>query len=421
MSGIVVNGSSNVVGSTSSTALSSSQSSLSISAATTDPASLSPNGSTAASSTISTDAAGLPITSTPTTSSGASNGTNGQCAHIPSFSSISIAPTGSGSEYAHACMSNIWNWFSAQGMGGGDVETTIWHPLSIPGTTGTVSDWTVTSTLPPPSSAYTTICDGFPRVTANYTPQTTILSDELYTVTATVSSTAEVTKLPVCSGDATSAPGPMPTCSFPDSDCTLVHDFFATRGTFNPLMTCLEAIPDSFQTCTIAASSVQLYYWPTTTTGSPSCDGTNGETWATVAPPVGRRVATITLDSVSGVANSSNNTIVMTSPSVYLAINGISATKVYNGAFQSRVGSVGSASIATTIISMAPENLQSVEEHISGFSGPWQSELSLIISGQGPEASSTAGALNFTQIAKPYNLFNLQRPVPASDYFFRAT
>ncbi|KAL9049657.1 MAG: hypothetical protein Q9162_007099 [Coniocarpon cinnabarinum] len=126
---------------------------------------------------------------------------------------------------------------------------------------------------------------------------------------------------------------------------------------------------------------------------------------------------------INGTTTGSGNIIIMTSPSVYLAIAGISATKFYNQAWQTGFGSVGSASVATTLISQRPEDLKSVEQHIFGYNGPWQSEVSMIVTdtpSDYPQYSNNLTGWNFTNVEKPYNLFNDQRPVPASDYFFRA-
>ncbi|KAL9085069.1 MAG: hypothetical protein Q9159_004884 [Coniocarpon cinnabarinum] len=189
---------------------------------------------------------------------------------------------------------------------------------------------------------------------------------------------------------------------------------------------CSADKPHQFSTCTVVASTVQLYYWPETTqSGAPaSCDDSGGVIYPTVAPPNGTRVATITLDSPGGGQNatrpnmtlgvnaSNPNVLVMTSPSVYLAIQGVSAVNSYNVMFQSKVGSVGSAHVASTVISYLPQHLSSIEQHISGFSGPWQSELDILVGGN---------YSSLTNVPRSYDLRNLQRPVPPSAYFFRAT
>ncbi|KAL9056872.1 MAG: hypothetical protein Q9162_002643 [Coniocarpon cinnabarinum] len=103
----------------------------------------------------------------------------------------------------------------------------------------------------------------------------------------------------------------------------------------------------------------------------------------------------------------------MTSPSVYLAISGLAATDWFP-----RLGKTTTMSYdhPNFVVSMLPTDLSSVVHHISGFTGPWQSELQTLISG----SPTTGTTFMMTESAEPYNLFNNQRPVPASAYFFRA-
>lgn len=113
----------------------------------------------------------------------------------------------------------------------------------------------------------------------------------------------------------------------------------------------------------------------------------------------------------------------MTSSSVYLAISGISAT-ISNPVAFSPVGSVTKGS---TLLSMMPQDLSSVLQHRRGYTAPWSVELRYIISNipssGAPYATEGIGAhgayvWDFVQTAESYNLFNLQRPVPGSAYFF---
>lgn len=119
----------------------------------------------------------------------------------------------------------------------------------------------------------------------------------------------------------------------------------------------------------------------------------------------------------------------MTSPSVYLAIYGISATIPGIGASPTPVGTAPHPTGANAILSRDPDQLQSMEVHLNNFTGPWTKEIDMIVT-EDPRAypehasSLTIGTRyqywwSLTQTARPYNLFNLQRSVPASDYLFR--
>lgn len=68
------------------------------------------------------------------------------------------------------------------------------------------------------------------------------------------------------------------------------------------------------------------------------------------------------------------------------------------------------------VVSMMPQDLSSIVRHVSGYRGSWQDELNMIVSSKPTSGSDWA----MTESAEPYNLFNNQRPIPASAYFFAA-
>ena len=68
------------------------------------------------------------------------------------------------------------------------------------------------------------------------------------------------------------------------------------------------------------------------------------------------------------------------------------------------------------VVSMMPNDLSSIVRHVSGYSGSWQDELNMVISSK-PTSGST---WVMTESAEPFDLFNNQRPIPASAYFFAA-
>ena len=160
-----------------------------------------------------------------------------------------------------------------------------------------------------------------------------------------------------------------------------------------------------------------------TTTGLPYCDGTSGVTWATVPPPPGPISATVPV-TFGDDTNSSITTVTMTSPSVYLALSGLSAQMTEGNIPYVKLGSAE----PNTVVALPPAELSSVVRHLEDYTGPWQSELKTIVS----SASGTDNRFGYsggddtpwiwlmTQSAEPYNLFDLQRPVPASAQFFAA-
>ena len=390
--------------------------------------SVSPSGSSASSSLTST-------TSPPSSSSTSQIGSVTACPTTPTLTykgPPSISASGAGSVYASSCSSIQSEYYNQASSWVASFQTTFSDATSASvGTTVITEPVKETATL-----GGTTICDGFIRY--NATSGAVISSSSaLRTTTFTRSGTTGTGKQLISACQTASYvefPYSYPKCSFPASDCGPFLQANATQTAGPPLTSFLGGVCSETSTtgslppwsfCTIAASTVQLYYWPATTTGDPQCDGTNGLTWTTVPPPTGTRTALVTLSpgAQGPIANGSRNVITVTSPSVYVAIEGVSAT-ISNPANFKPVGSVTKGS---TLLSYDPADLSSVVQHLRNFPGDWQQELSFfdsatLSSGARYATELPAGrgawAWDFSQQAEPYNLFNLQRPVPASAYFF---
>lgn len=350
------------------------------------------------------------------------------CSLQPNFNytPVSIAPVGSGYQYASACVYAAFRYWDVmakwnatlQSLGVSRTMPTLVE--AIPATTETWHETLSSEVISP--WALTELCDGFPRVHGDFTSTSIFHSTSTSTIVRPAYNLTSFTVANIPKCKISTPPYASPLCSFPLSDCISLQSMFTMHVPAgvapDELVNCAKFAlsgTSSWSTvltesCRILASSVQLYYWPATTIGTSFC-GSDGPTWSTLAPPASHRIATITLDSGKRGWNDTSSTMAMPSPLVYLAFQGVSAHSLSR---ELPAGPFGHVFSANKIISMSAEELQSIEQHVPGFSGPWQSELSMIVSG------GTWNAFNMIEVPKSYNLFNLQRPVPASDYFFRA-
>lgn len=229
---------------------------------------------------------------------------------------ISIAPTGSGLAYASACSSAKISWLNAQSAFASAL------PVSTSVSTFGQSFFTTTATESRPaipSGAVSTACDGFARVDSSQSafPLTpfTVTQTETFSMHAYTQTTA---LCPVSAFPFSAAPS----CTIQPSDCQALYGSSKPNSVsyWGPI--CSTSTTSVPLKCTVAASTVQLYYWPETTTGTPTCQGIDGLTWATIAPPPGKRTAVVTLSQPvapgpaypQNFTNGTNQVITMTSP-----------------------------------------------------------------------------------------------------------
>lgn len=202
------------------------------------------------------------------------------------YTQTPISYDGSGYEFASQCLRASLEYQSA---------ISLWNSAIMPfpsftaDTTFpavTVTETELTSSPVVPTSAIYTDCDGYPHFVSGFTPSSTITTSMAYTTGRPASTETSYITAPQYSGCQNS--WTYVACTFPPSDCSLVENIPATILGKPQHISC----PNSLRPprCTVAASSVQLYYWPATTTGDPFCDGTNGMTWHTVPPSSGTQV-----------------------------------------------------------------------------------------------------------------------------------
>ena len=187
-----------------------------------------------------------------------------------------------------------------------------------------------------------------------------------------------------------------PSCSIAPSDCPGLNAAWSAQShsdTFPAgICTCPPGSGCAFSSqCTISASSVQLYYWPQTTIGTPTCDGPSGLSWATAPAPTGNRTAVLTLPWPGTGNMTGNATTIATSPTVYLAVSGVNAGVLVG----TRFSGYGSVTAGSTLLSIAPQDLSSVVQHLTHFTGDWTSEVDyLLTAAPGPNNSYAATELH---------------------------
>lgn len=335
--------------------------------------------------------------------SGSNNVINALCPQQSSFAytNIDMEPIGSGIQYAATCLSQVYAWLSASMSWSNSLYTST--PVS---TSVVVKVSTYTGPVVPVSFVYS-LCDRFPRIYDEFTPE---LSTTQIITTTTTSTSMKVFMAPGCTAKPNSFPVAKPSCSFPESDCSgLPSSLQSYLGSYVWNSFCSD--PSLAAGCGIAAANVRLLYWPETQVGVGSCDGEAGLQWSTLPAPSGTRIITTNINSSR---SGSANVLTMTSPSVYLVMSGVHAFHNMRG----KPGDIGveddtgTRFIDTTVVSLLPSDLKSIEFHLFNFSGPWQSEVAQRVArrvgSQGPGLSN---------VPKPYDLLNLQRPAPASAYF----
>ncbi|KAK4499335.1 hypothetical protein PRZ48_009848 [Zasmidium cellare] len=112
--------------------------------------------------------------------------------------------------------------------------------------------------IPPDSTPYTTLCDGYPRAhgTPVFSPVTVTHRD--------------LNAFPVTTWDtATATP---PACTINPSQCSRLYSSFENNGFQGSYPACSYTEPacsTSASTCYISAQSVQMAYWPVSVTGDP--------------------------------------------------------------------------------------------------------------------------------------------------------
>ncbi|KAI9726320.1 MAG: hypothetical protein M1828_001594 [Chrysothrix sp. TS-e1954] len=377
----------------------------------------------AASSTVSNTTTHITSTVTPTltrTLSGApgagttlpstfSNGTHQQNAtgcpqyfNTTGFQQATLPPGGTGLSYAMACNSAIKAWTSASAAWLGAVAVT----------SGSMETFTETQVYSQGTASPTTkLCDGYPRVQGTFTG--TGNSTSVFTSTYPETYTGLALR-PACLAAAsghTEYPVPSPSCKIQGTDCASLSSlYFKTatvydQGASGPICSLDDEGFSTFKkiepspSCYINGDNVRLFYWPQSTKSAAVCDGPP----MTITPKLnGTRVANV-------------GTHRITSPSVFLSIDRVYAQYAIAATEAPDLPpeAFNVSTYSNVQITLAPQSLSSVVHYLQGVQ-PYQEELSILFTKPLDDLVQT---YTMSSSAEPFNIANLQGPVPASAYF----
>ncbi|KAK5723450.1 hypothetical protein LTR15_005148 [Elasticomyces elasticus] len=219
---------------------------------------------------------------------------------------------------AYDCLSSISVYVSSStDWGYSNIQTTT--------VTTTIPKIILTDTYTTTSYRLTTLCDGYPRVVTGVNASSTVLRS---TSTHGLQESAKVTAFESTYSGAP-FPTPPPSCSLNCAACSMLIDAASytfssqyanniTDGEYISPVFCPYA-PSPYDTdedgsndCQVDVYSAQLFYWPVTTVSGNICNKTG--TTITATP------------TKEGLPNTSvlNNSITLTSPSVYVSFHNLS-------------------------------------------------------------------------------------------------
>jgi hypothetical protein len=215
--------------------------------------------------------------------------------------------TGTGLAYASSCNNAKQSWVQTGGLS--FVSTTVFQTststvsdsLSVTGTT--ITDLSSSATL-------FTLCDGYPRLSANVTTSDSVVNYES-TIWSTFATTTSVF-----------ASVPAPDCTIGRNECAVLQSSYSERimtappmEPFPPICGPAKTIDSTFSlgqpVCGEQFASVQLLYWPVTTAADCNLCSIDKCRTTTMSQTIPGQANTFVFHNVT-----------LTSPTVYMALSG---------------------------------------------------------------------------------------------------